>query len=134
MQTARTKVIACDESADGERGKNFLHSLLHRMDEDAVFVNAGFNELRGEIMAIASDERDILDVFLIQNLANIAQNSPFVAAPLGIQEFIDTITIDNVVGLNFPSDVRDLLVNYILVRQIRSLSRTNQNIGQGIIE
>lgn len=104
------------------------------MDEDAVFVNAGFNELRGEIMAIASDERDILDVFLIQNLANIAQNSPFVAAPLGIQEFIDTITIDNVVGLNFPSDVRDLLVNYILVRQIRSLSRTNQNIGQGIIE
>lgn len=85
-------------------------------------------------MAIASDERDILDVFLIQNLANIAQNSPFVTAPLGIQEFLDTITIDNVVGLNFPSDVRDLLVNYILVRQIRGLSRTNQHIGQGVME
>lgn len=84
-------------------------------------------------MAIASDERDILDVFLISNLANIAQNSPFVSAPLGFQEFIDTITIDNVRSLNFPSDVRDLLVNYILVNQVRNTAPLSGSPGSFFI-
>lgn len=68
-------------------------------------------------MAVGADEHDILEVFVIQNLANISQNSPFVAAPLGLQVLIDTITIDNVAGLRFSSDIQELLTNYILVRR-----------------
>lgn len=79
-----------------------------------------YGEKEGDGMAMGSDERDILEVFLILNLSNIAQNSPYVFAPLGLQSFIDTVTIDNVRNLNFPSDLRDLLVNYILVDQINS--------------
>lgn len=80
-------------------------------------------------MALGSDERDILEVFTILNLSNIARNSPFVFAPLGLQSFINTITIDNVRNLNFPSDLRDLLVNYILVDQINSPRQVNTPIS-----
>lgn len=86
-------------------------------------------------MAITSDQHDILEVFLIINLANIANNNPFVSAPLGIQNFIDTVTIDNVSTMTFPSDIRDLLVNYILTRQISnrfSLSNRRSFLEQSI--
>lgn len=85
-------------------------------------------------MAIKSDEHDILEVFVITNLANIAENSPFVAAPLGLQNFIDTVTVDNVSNLNFPSDIRDLLVNYILTRQLGDRSRNNISRKPAIVE
>lgn len=78
-------------------------------------------------MAIATDERDILDVYLILNLSSIANNTLFVSVPPGFQEFIDTVTVDNVRMLAFPSDVRDLLVNYILTRQLSN--RFSRNIG-----
>lgn len=69
-------------------------------------------------MAMGADERDILDVFVILNLPNIARDSSYVLAPLGLQQYIDTVVINNTNTTVFPSDIRDLLVNYILVEQL----------------
>lgn len=86
-------------------------------------------------MAISSDEHDLLDVFLIINLPNIANNNFFVSAPLGFQQFVDTVVVDNVSALNFPSDIRELLVNYILTRQVpdqRGLLRRRPILEQSV--
>lgn len=69
-------------------------------------------------VAVAKDVRDILDVFVIQNLAAIANNEQFVNVPLGFQDFINTEVVNNVNNINLPSDLRNLLENYILVNKI----------------
>lgn len=79
-------------------------------------------------MALGKSESDILDVFLILNLPNMVRESVFVTAPLGFQEFIDIITIDNLNSLGFRSDLRDVLVDYILTRQIRDRPATNSSL------
>lgn len=79
-------------------------------------------------MALGRDERDILDVFVILNLPNIARESLFVAAPLGLQQYIDTIVIENTNTTVFPSDIRDLLVNYILVNQLGDRAPRNRSL------
>lgn len=79
-------------------------------------------------MAMGEDERDILDIFVILNLSNIARESPFVMAPLGFQQYIDTVVIDNTRTNVFPSDIRDLLVNYILVNQVGDRAPRNMTL------
>lgn len=81
-------------------------------------------------MALGRDEHDIMDIFLIQNLANIANNSQFISAPSGFMQFIDVTTYNNVRQLGFPSDLNQLLVNYILINQtgdVPSVGQTTSN-------
>ncbi|WP_177505988.1 hypothetical protein [Anaerosinus sp.] len=77
-------------------------------------------------MAIARDTRDILDVFIIANFSKIANFQENVVVPLGLQDFITIETVDNIRDLNFPRDVRELLVNYILVKKLSFLSSVPQ--------
>ena len=77
-------------------------------------------------MAIARDTRDILDVFIIANFSKIANFQENVVVPLGLQDFITIETVDNIQDLNFPRDVRELLVNYILVKKLSFLSSVPQ--------
>lgn len=77
-------------------------------------------------MAIARDTRDILDVFIIANFSKIANFQENVVVPLGLQDFITIETVDNIRDLNFPRDVRELLVNYILVKKLSFLSSVLQ--------
>lgn len=74
-------------------------------------------------MAIARDVRDILDVFIIENFAKISNFQENVVVPAGLQEFITIETVNNIRDLNFPRDVREILVNYILVKKLSLLSQ-----------
>ncbi len=69
-------------------------------------------------MAVTSDVRDILDVFLISNLANISQNNLNLNFPPELQNFIDTQVINNLgtgsYRANFPADLRQIFSNFIL--------------------
>lgn len=73
-------------------------------------------------MAVSKSVLDILDVFVIVNLPNIANNEQFVNVPLGLENFINTETINNVKSIQIPSDLRNLLENYILVNKINNNS------------
>lgn len=77
-------------------------------------------------MAIKRDVRTILDVFLISNLATIANFGTNLNTPRGLQKFIDTETVNNVKKINFPSDLANLLENYILTRQLGIFSFVQQ--------
>ena len=77
--------------------------------------------MAGDDYGHRSDTRDILDVFIIANLATVANNSGNVIVPLGFQDFIDVETVNHIRDLNFPTDIRELLVNYILVKQVPKL-------------
>lgn len=74
------------------------------------------------ILAVSKSVLDILDVFVIVNLPNIANNEQFVNVPLGLENFINTETVNNVKSIQLPSDLRNLLVNYILVNKINNNS------------
>ncbi len=69
-------------------------------------------------MAVRPDVRDILDVFVIANLSNIAQNNPVLNFPPELQDFVNTQVINNVgtasYTASFPSDLRQLLSDFIL--------------------
>lgn len=69
-------------------------------------------------MAVRSDVRDILDVFVIANLAQLAQNNVNLNFPPELQDFVDTQLINNLgspsYNASFPSDLRQILSNFIL--------------------
>jgi len=69
-------------------------------------------------LAISKDVHDILDVFIIENLARIANNQEFVSVPRGLENFINTEVTNNINNINISSDLRNLLENYILVNKI----------------
>ncbi|WP_110954550.1 hypothetical protein [Anaerosinus massiliensis] len=69
-------------------------------------------------LAVPSDVRDILDVFVILNLASIANNQQIVNVPLGLDDFINSEVVNNVNRINISSDLRQLLENYVLVNQV----------------
>lgn len=69
-------------------------------------------------MAVPSDVRDILDVFVILNLSSIANNQQIVNVPLGLDNFINSEVVNNVNRINISSDLRQLLENYVLVNQV----------------
>ncbi|MBP2631340.1 MAG: hypothetical protein H6Q70_1968 [Firmicutes bacterium] len=73
-------------------------------------------------LAVKKDVLDILDVFVIVNLSNIANNEQNVNVPLGFEDFINTQVVNNVNSIQIPSDLRNLLVNYILVNKINNSS------------
>jgi hypothetical protein len=73
-------------------------------------------------LAVKKDVLDILDVFVIVNLSNISNNEQNVIVPLGFEDFINTQVINNVKSIQIPSDLRNLLVNYILVNKINNSS------------
>ena len=73
-------------------------------------------------LAVSKDVLDILDVFVILNLSTIANNEQVVNVPLGLENFINTETINNVKSIQLPSDLRNLLVNYILINKINDNS------------
>lgn len=70
-------------------------------------------------MAVPSDVHDILDVFTVSNLPALATFSPILRVPAGIISFIDTEAVDKLQNINLPADYREILVNYVLVRQLR---------------
>lgn len=69
-------------------------------------------------MAVRSDARDILDVFLIANIANITQNNLNLNFPPELQTFVNTQVINNIgtssYNASFPADLRQLLSTFIL--------------------
>ena len=69
-------------------------------------------------MAVKSDVRDILDVFVIANLAQLAQNNVNLNFPPELQDFVDTQVINNLgtpsYNASFQSDLRQILSNFIL--------------------
>ncbi|MEG6584481.1 hypothetical protein [Dendrosporobacter sp. 1207_IL3150] len=69
-------------------------------------------------MAIQPDSRDILEVFLIANLANIAQNNPILNFPPELQDFVNTQVLNNIgdasYNVSFASDLRQILSTFIL--------------------
>ena len=65
-----------------------------------------------------SDIRDILFVFLVENLSSIVRNEPTVL-PIGLADYIRTETINSGGTLPFPSDLADLLFVYESSRQGR---------------
>ena len=73
-------------------------------------------------LAISKDVHDILDVFIIENLARIANNQEFVSVPRGLENFINTEVTNNINNINISSDLRNLLENYILVNKISNNS------------
>ena len=65
-----------------------------------------------------SDIRDILFVFLVENLSAVANRRP-VILPIGLTDYIRTETINSGGTLPFPSDLADLLFVYELSQQNR---------------
>jgi len=73
-------------------------------------------------LAISKDVHDILDIFIIENLARIANNQEFVSVPRGLESFINTEVVNNINNINISSDLRNLLENYILINKISNNS------------
>lgn len=73
-------------------------------------------------LAVSKDVHDILDVFIIENLARIANNQEFVIVPRGLENFINTEVVNNINNINISSDLRNLLENYILINKISNNS------------
>jgi hypothetical protein len=73
-------------------------------------------------LAVSKDVHDILDVFIIENLARIANNQEFVSVPRGLESFINTEVVNNINNINISSDLRNLLENYILINKISNNS------------
>jgi len=73
-------------------------------------------------LTVSKDVHDILDVFIIENLAGIANNQEFVSVPRGLENFINTEVVNNINNINISSDLRNLLENYILVNKISNNS------------
>lgn len=83
---------------------------MHSMDHEG-----------GEAMAVSSGVHDILEVFTVVNLPALATFNPILRVPAGLTPFIDTETVDKLNSINLAADYRELLVNYVLVRQLRSI-------------
>jgi hypothetical protein len=73
-------------------------------------------------LAVSKDVYDILDVFIIENLARIANNQEFVSVPRGLESFINTEVVNNLNNINISADLRNLLENYILINKISNNS------------
>jgi len=68
-------------------------------------------------MAVQEDVLNLLNVFLVNNLSSIANDRRGLQFPMGFQAFIQKEVVNNVEGLQFPSDLREIFVNYILVQE-----------------
>lgn len=65
-------------------------------------------------MALRSDVQDIVDVLLISNINNLVGPNPVLVVPAGFGDFIDTQVVNNVGNLGLPSDVSQIVENFVL--------------------
>lgn len=87
-------------------------------------------------MAENNDVNMILEIFLYNDLANISDMQESLRFPIGFRSLIRTAVINNIPTLRFPSDLREILVDYILVRErgdfLRLKRLANHQITRGL--
>lgn len=65
-------------------------------------------------MPLRSDTKDIVDVLLLANLGNLTGPNPVLVVPAGFGDFINTSVVNNLGNLGVPSDVRQIVENFVL--------------------
>jgi len=65
-------------------------------------------------MPLRSDSQDIVDVLLLSNLGNLVGPNPVLVVPAGFGDFINTSVVNNIGSLGVPSDVAQIVENFVL--------------------